>query len=148
MCGGAFEVSQMSSVIKKNQKPHRFTTSDLCLNLYDHTSNVLANPKFDKCRALADRADYRASMIYHCCRSANEDYDNRIKEEAEERLRLQAEALKMCRWLKTDIRLLQRKLHLRAKKCIYWNGLVNIAMESIKAWHISEKRNYIENFGS
>ena len=137
----------MSSVRKKDQIPHRFTTLDLCLDLYSHTSTVIANQKFEKCKALTERIDNEASMIYHCCRSANEDYDNRDKEEAEIRIRLQAEAIEHCKWLKTDIRLAQKRLKLRASKCTYWNGLVNKAMDSIKAWHNSEKRNYKEIHG-
>lgn len=137
----------MSSVRKKDQSPHRFTTLDLILDCYEHTTVVIANPKFDTCKSLKERIDNEASMIYHCCRAANEDYDNRKQDEAMIRIKLQKEALEHCRWLKTDIRLVQKKLHLRARKCIFWTGLVNTAMESIKAWHISELRNYKEKYG-
>lgn len=137
----------MSGVRKKDQSEHRFTTLDLCLNVYDHTSTVIANPKFSACKSLVERIDTEASLIYHCVRCANEDNDNRKKEEAEIRLKLQTEAIEHCLWLKTDIRLIQRKMHLRARKCIYWNKLVNKAMESIKSWHETEKRNYKEKFG-
>lgn len=137
----------MSSVRKKDQSPHRFSTLDVILKLYEHTSTVIANPKFEKCKTLTERIDNEAAMIYHCCRSANEDYDNRKKDEAVIRIRLQDEAIEHCKWLKTDIRLAEKRLHLRAKKAIYWNGLVNDAMESIKAWHVSEMRNYKEKYG-
>lgn len=139
----------MSSVRKKDQAPHRFTTLDLILDCYNHTTTLISNEKvFDRTyKNLIDRIDAEASMIYHCCRTANEDYDNRKQDEAEVRLKLQAEAIENCMWLKTDIRLAQRKFHLRAKKVIYWNSLVNKAMESIKAWHTSEKRNYKEKYG-
>lgn len=137
----------MSSVRKKDQSEHRFTVLDKILDLYEHTSIVVANPKFDKCHALADRLDYEASMIYHLCRVANEDLDNRVQEEAAERLRLQKEALKHCLWLKTDIRLVQKKLHLRASKAIYWTELVNNAISYIKAWNNAEKKQYQEIYG-
>lgn len=137
----------MSSVIKKNQSPHRFTTLDLILDCYEHTTNVIANPKFDQCRMLKERIDYEASMIYHCCRTANEDYDNRKEDEAKIRIKLQKDAIEHCLWLKTDIRLAQRKLHLRASKVTFWNSKVNIALESIKAWNISEVRSFKEKHG-
>ena len=35
----------MSSVRKKDQSEHRFTVLDKCLDLYDHTTAVTANPK-------------------------------------------------------------------------------------------------------
>lgn len=137
----------MSSVRKKDQSPHRFTTLDLILDCYEHTTTVIANPKFNTCPSLRDRIDNEASMIYHCCRVANEDYDNRKEDEAKIRIELQKEAIEHCLWLKTDIRLVQKKLHLRARKCIYWTGLVNKAMESIKAWRVSEIRSYKEHHG-
>ena len=139
----------MSSVRKKDQKPHRLTTLDLILDAYNHTTLLISNPKiFDpRFQSLIDRIDMEASMIYHLCRTANEDYDNRKQDEALIRLRLQEEAIEKCMWLKTDIRLAQRRFHLRAKKVAYWNGLVNAALDSIKAWHSAEKRRYKETFG-
>ena len=49
-------------------------------------------------------------------------------------------------WLKTYIRLVQKKLHLRAKKVIYWNKVVNKSMDAIKKWIVSEKKNRKELF--
>ena len=111
----------MSGVRKKDQSEHRFTTLDAILKMYDHTTNVIANEKlFDpKFKKLTDEIDYYAKEIYHKCRVANEELDNRIKEEAEQRLTLEEDAMSACKWLKTDIRLAQRKFHLRAKKTIY-----------------------------
>jgi len=139
----------MSGVRKKDQTPHRLTVLDKCLDLYDHTTTLTANEKvFDRTyKSLIDRIDYEASMIYHCCRAANEDNDNRVKDEAEIRIDLQQEALKHCAWLKTCIRLAQRKFHLRAKKVVFWNDLVKDAAEYIKNWNVSEIRNYKEKFG-
>lgn len=139
----------MSSVRKKDQSPHKFTVLDAALNVYDHTTTVISNPNIfkPKYQFLIDRLDNYASMIYHCCRSANEDYDNRIKEEAEVRIELQSEAIKYCMKLKTDIRLAQRKYHLRTSKVSYWNKITNLAMESIKSWRTSEIRTYKENYG-
>ena len=139
----------MSSVRKKDQNEHRFTVTDLALDLYDHTTTVTANPKlFDSSiDELTNRINYEASMIYHCCRSANEDYDNRIEAQARTRLELQAQAMEHCRWLKTDIRLAQRKKHLRVKKIIAWNKYVNNALDAIKAWNTSEKKRYRETYG-
>lgn len=139
----------MSSVRKKDQTPHRFTVLDLVLDVYDHTTTLLANEKvFDpKYQTLINRIDNAASMAYHCCRAANEDYDNRDKNEAKIRLRLEAEAIEHCQWLKTDIRLAQRKFKLRAKKVNYWNEKVNMALAAIKSWHATEKRTYKKTHG-
>lgn len=139
----------MSSVRKKNQTPHRLTTLDLILDLYNHTTTLLANDKiFDRTyKSLIDRIDNEVTMIYHLCRTANEDFDNRKKEDAEVRIYLQQQAIENCLWLKTDIRLCARKFHLRAKKVAYWTKLVNAAMDSIKKWNIAEKQKYKDNFG-
>lgn len=83
----------MSSVRKKDQSPHRFTVTDLALDLYNHTTNVTANQKLFGNDELTDRINNEVSMIYHCCRSANEDYDNRKEDEARTRLELEAEAM-------------------------------------------------------
>ena len=139
----------MSSVRKKDQTSHRFTLLDIVLKLYDHTTTLIANEKvFDRTyKDLISRIDYEASMIYHCCRTANLEYDNRIEEEARIRLKLQEEAIDHCMWLKTDIMLAQRKFHLRARKACYWNSLANDALEVVKGWHNTEKRHYKESFG-
>ena len=139
----------MSGVRKKDQSPHRFTTLDLILKMYDHTTTVIANEKiFDpKYRKLIDDIDDNARQIYHLCRVANEELDNRVKEEAKHRIILQEEAIEKCKWLRTDIFLAQRKFHLRARKVVYWDKLVKDAMSSIKAWNVSEKRLYKENHG-
>lgn len=63
------------------------------------------------------------------------------------RISLENEAIKRCMWLKTYIRLAQKKLHLRARKVIYWNKVVNTAMDAIKRWLASEKKNRKELFG-
>jgi hypothetical protein len=44
-------------------------------------------------------------------------------------------------WLKTNLRLAQKLLHIRAKKIIFWNGLVNNAMAAIKKWKAAEIKN-------
>lgn len=129
------------SVRKNQQSPNRFTVLNAALMVYSHTALVVSNPKFEKCKRLAERIEDRAAMIYHCCRSANEDYDNRIAEEAEIRLKLEEEAVEHCKWLKTDIRLAQKRLHLRASKCIFWNNIVNDTMKLIKAWIKTEREN-------
>ncbi|MBP3802317.1 MAG: hypothetical protein J6I76_00240 [Oribacterium sp.] len=137
----------MSGVRKKDQAEHRFTTLDIVLDMYDHTTTVTANPKFDRCPRIKNRIDDEAALIYHYCRSANEDYDNRDEDESLMRINLETEAIKRCMWLKTYIRLAQKKLHLRAKKVIYWNKVVNAAMDAIKRWLASEKKNRKELFG-
>lgn len=110
----------MSSVRKKDQSPHRFTTLDLILKMYDHTIAVISNEKlFDpKYNSLIDSIDNHARQIYHLCRVANEELDNRKKDEAEQRIMLQEKAIDSCKWLRTDIMLAQRKFHLRAKKTV------------------------------
>jgi hypothetical protein len=133
----------MSSVRKKDQSEHRFTTLDIILDMYDHTATVIANPKFDKCPIVRDRIENEAAMIYHLCRTANEDHDNRSAIEARIRLKLEYEAIEKCYALKTNIRLAQKLLHLRAKKVIYWVGLVNKALNAIKNWRAAEYRNYV-----
>lgn len=139
----------MSNVAKKQRNKHRFTTLDVLLDMYEHTTNVTANPNiFDKkFRGLVDKIDNEAMMIYHLCRSANEDYDNRIKDEAEIRIEMQREALKRCKWLKSYIGLAKKRFHLRARKVIFWNGKVNDAMEAIKVWNQAEIRDYRNNHG-
>ena len=136
--------------VRKNQRSEsRFSTLDIILDLYNHTTTLTANEKiFDRTyTSLIDRINDEAAMIYHLCRVANEDLDNRIEEEAQERLRLQAEAVGVCLRLKTDIRLAQRRFKLRAKKVVFWNDLVNKALASIKAWNAAEKRTYKNVFG-
>lgn len=139
----------MSNVRSKQRSDHRFTVSDVVLDLYEHTTTVTSNPNIFTARfqSLTDKIDNEAAMIYHLCRSANEDYDNRIKEEAEMRIAMQREALKRCMWLKTYIGLAKKRFHLRAGKVIFWNKKVNAAMEKIKAWNQAEIRNYNQIHG-
>ena len=139
----------MSGVRKKDQSPHRFTTLDVILDMYDHTTAVISNEKlFDpKFRRLTDEIDFYAKQIYHNCRVANEELDNRNEDEARMRIELQREAMEACKWLKTDIMLAQRKFHLRAKKVTYWTGLVDKARDSISNWNAAEKRSYKQNHG-
>lgn len=90
----------MSSVRKKNRSENRFTVLDLCLDVYEHTTTVTANRKLDRTYAsILDKINESAPLAYHCARAANEDYDNRDREEAKIRLGLQEEALEHCRWL-------------------------------------------------
>ena len=93
----------MSSVRKRNQTPHKFTTLDIILDMYDYTSQIISNDKvFDRTyKSLIDRIDNEASMIYHLCRTANEDYDNRNEEEVQIRLKLEEEAI--------DVRIIMEK---------------------------------------
>lgn len=137
----------MSGVRKKDQSEHRFTTLDIVLDMYDHTTTVTANPKFDDHPEIRNRINDEAALIYHYCRSANEDYDNRDIDESLMRINLENEAVRRCMWLKTYIRLAQKKLHLRAKKVIFWNRVVNTAMDAIKRWIASEKKSRREKFG-
>lgn len=67
----------MSTVRKKDQSTHRFTTLDLILKMYDHTTTVIANEKLfgPKFSSLTDEIDYYAKCIYHKCRVANEELD-------------------------------------------------------------------------
>lgn len=118
--------------------------------MYDHTTSVIANEKiFDRTfSSLIDEIDFYARNIYHLCRVANEELDNRVEEQAEMRIELETKAIEQCDWLKTDIMLAQRKFHLRAKKVIYWKSLVDDAKKSIVNWRSAEKRNYKENFGA
>ncbi len=123
---------------------------DAVLDMYEHTIKVTDNPKIftEQYKELTESIRSEARLIYHYCRTANEDLDNRIEEEALERLRLQREALKKCSDLKTDIMLAKKVFHLRAKKQIAWTGYVNAVIPLIKSWHNSEKKSYNENHGS
>lgn len=67
----------MSGVRKKDQSEHRFTILDIILDMYEHTTTVTANPKFDTVISIKQQIELEAATIYHLCRSANEDYDNR-----------------------------------------------------------------------
>ncbi len=139
----------MSSVRKKERSDHRLTVLDKALDLYEHTTTVIANPKIFKetHSSLINRIDHEATMIYHCCRVANDDLDARKKEDAEKRIKLEEEALEHCSWLKTYVMMSKRVFHLRAGKVIYWNKLIKIAAEYITNWLNSEKKRYKENFG-
>lgn len=139
----------MSSVRKKDQSPHRFTLADTILDMYDHTMTVTANPKkFNpEFAQITDRITFEAGMIYHLCRVANEELDNRKKDEAEQRIELQREAIDHCKWLKTFIMLAKKKFHLSAKSVGYWNGLVNKSMDGIKNWNTTEIRDYKDKYG-
>ena len=139
----------MSSVRKKDQSTNRFTTLDIILEMWLHTNNLLNNPKkFDRTYSkLIDTISYEARLIYHLCRVANEDLDNRIKDEAIERLRLQKQALQACKDLKTDIMLAKVQFHLRTKSVTYWTKLVNNAMKAIQNWHATERKLCRENHG-
>ena len=139
----------MSNVRTKDRSPHRFETSDKALALYDHTTNLVANARvFDRTyKTLIDDIEYQVTMIYHLCRVAHEDLNHKIKDEAEERIRLQAQAINHCKWLKTDIKLAQRKFKFRAKKAVYWTKLVNETCDLIKKWNDSEIRAAKNNHG-
>jgi hypothetical protein len=139
----------MSGVRQKDRSKNRFTTLDKILDVYDHTTTVTANPNvFDRTYSgLINRINSEAAMIYHYCRVANEDLDNRIQSEAKQRLELQEKAIDRCLWLKTDIRLAQRTFHLRARRVVYWNNLVNVALDAIKSWNSAEKRAYKDKYG-
>lgn len=63
------------------------------------------------------------------------------------RIRLEDAAVEQCKWLKTDIRLAKKKLHLRAKKVIFWSEMINEVMVAIKAWRKTEAQRYKENHG-
>ena len=80
----------MSNVHKKERSQHRLTVLDKALDVYDHTTNLLANEKVFKrtYAGLIDRIDNEATMIYHCCRVANEELDTRIADEARMRILL------------------------------------------------------------
>lgn len=147
MPGG--EDKTMSNVNKKDRSKNRFTVLDAALDLYDHTTTLIANKKvFDRTyKGLIDSLDNEAALIYHLCRSANEDLDARVQDEAIMRIQMQEEALNHCKWLKTYILLAQRKFHLRAKKTIYWNSMVKRTRDLIKAWNDAEKRNYKDKYG-
>lgn len=122
---------------------------DAILDMYDHTIQVTSNPKIflPEYEWLTSQIKAEARMIYHCCRVANEDLDNRIAEDAAERLRLEEQALQTCYDLKTDIRLAKKIFHLRARKAIAWTEYVNKAIKLIKVWHCSEEKCYKENHG-
>ena len=123
---------------------------DALLDMFDHTIKVTDNPKIftEQYKTLTDQIRGEARLIYHYCRTANEDLDNRIEEEALERLRLEREALKLCSDLKTDIMLAKKIYHLKASKAIAWTRYVDKAIPLIRSWHNSEKIKYREHFGS
>lgn len=139
----------MSNVRKKDQSPHRFTVLDIILDMWNHTATLLANPnKFDRTYSkIIDDIAKEARMVYHLCRVANEELDNRDKEEARKRLELQEEALRVCVDLKTDIMLAKKKFRLRTRSVTHWNNLVNNAMKAIKNWNTTEKKLYKQNHG-
>lgn len=139
----------MSNVRKKDRKTHRFTTLDKAADVYNHTLLILENEKIfgTKYQRLQERLVNSAAMIYHCCRTANDDCDANTKDGAMERLKLQAAAIGHCKWTKTYIKLSKRAFHLRASKVTYWNDLVNEAMKYIKAWNQAETKRFKDIYG-
>ena len=139
----------MSNVRKRERSTHRLTVLDRALDLYEHTTNLLANEKYNKpnMRVLTIKIDNAATIIYHNCRSANEDLDAGKPDEARMRLELQVEALRQCKWLKTYIMMAKRKLHLRWNSVYYWKSLADNAKDIIEAWHKSEIKSFRKNHG-
>ena len=138
----------MSGVRKKDQKPNKWTTLDAILDMVEHTMDVTNNTKLFTDEGLTMQIRHEARLIYHYCRTANEELDNRKQDEALERIRLQDKALKVCSDLKTDIMIAKRVFHLRASKQIAWTGYVNNVIPLIKSWNQSEKKRYKDVFGS
>ena len=137
----------MSSVRKNERSSHKFTVLDACLDLYEHTTTITAGKKFENHRWIADKMNRETMTVYHYCRSANEDYDAREANEAKIRLELEDKAIELCMWLKTDIMLAKKLIHLRVKQVIFWTEMTNKTLALIKAWRKSEQERYKENNG-
>ncbi len=135
-------------VREKDRTKSRFELSDKALDLATYTSDILANDKvFDpKYKTVIDRIAAQATMIYHCIRVAN-DIKVTSKEhakKAEERIRLQRDALSRIEPLKTDIMIAHRLFHLKAKRIRYWNKQVDDIGEMLKGWISSDLKKYKE----
>ena len=135
-------------VREKDRSKSRFELSDKALNLAVYTSDILANEKiFDrKYQTVIDRIAAEATMIYHCIRVANDikvlSKENTRK--AEERTRLQREALSNIEPLKTDILIAHKLFHLKAKRIRHWNNQVDEIGEMLKGWISSDMKKYKE----
>lgn len=116
------------------------------LKLLKHTAIVVSNeniflPKFDK--VVTSDILYDAKNIYLNVIKANRIH---VKEKgdgtAEQRLKLQREALRLCKDLIDNITIAKAIMHLSTRKCGYWVHLVNCAYDAIEKWHSSDVNRY------
>lgn len=132
----------------KQRTESRFALADKSLDLATYTINILANEKiFDpKYRSVIDRIAAEATLIYHSIRVAN-DIAVRGKgdaRKAEERTRLQYEALNAIEPLKSDILIAHKLFHLSLKRVRHWNRQVDDIKDMLQGWISSDKKRYTE----
>ena len=137
------------SVRRNEQTTSSFNTLDAVLKLVTYTCNILSNEKvfIPKYQSFIDKISSETMMVYHKCRVANKT-DMRTKDEliykerAEQRLKLEREALSLCEDIHTDIMISQKLFHLKASKVRYWTKLTVEAQNLIEAWYKSETKRY------
>lgn len=136
-------------MVRNNQRTtSTFTLCDKALDLAVYTTNILANDKvFDpKFSRVIDRIEAEATLIYNYIRVAN-DIAVRSTEDgrkAEERLRLQYEALNNIEPLKSDIMIAHKLFHLSGKRVRFWTNQVNEVKDLLNGWIKSDKKRYKE----
>lgn len=137
------------SVRKNEQTPSSFAVLDTILTLVTYVCSILTNEKIfiPRYQKLIDKMLEESCMIYHKCRVANK-INMRIKDEiiyrenAQQRLRLERESLRLCEELMTDIMISQKVFHLKASKVRHWTKLTMDSQNAIEAWYKSEVRRY------
>lgn len=133
-------------MVRKNEREQsRFETADIALSLATHTYNITSNQKiFNPIHyRIISRLTSEATLIYQKVRVANEIKVN-SEEDAKERLKLQKEALEICKALTSDIMISKGLFHLRMRRVIFWNSYIVRLEAMIKAWMESDKKTYKE----
>ena len=132
----------------KDRKESRFALADKALDLATYTIDILSNEKiFDpKYKSVIDRIAAEATLIYHSIRVANDIAVRSVNDgrKAEERTRLQHEALASIEPLKSDIMIAHKLFHLTLKRVRYWNQQVDSIKDMLQGWIGSDIKRYKE----
>ena len=106
------------------------------------TSNAkIFKPEFQ--RSLTDRITEAAIEIFTLVWSAN-NVLVRDREDAQTRLRLQAEAAVQCNVLLPLIEIAWKVFHLSSKRVRYWSGMVIETRNMVRAWREADAKRYRE----
>ena len=132
----------------KDRKESRFALADKALDLATYTIDILSNEKiFDpKYKSVIDRIAAEATIIYHSIRVANDIAVRSTNDarKAEERTRLQYEALAAVEPLKSNIMIAHKLFHLTLKRVRYWNQQVDSIKDMLQGWISSDLKRYKE----
>lgn len=135
-------------VNSKDRKESRFALADKALDLATYTIDIVSNEKiFDpKYKSVIDRIAAEATLIYHSIRVANDIAVRSVNDgrKAQERTRLQYEALAAIEPLKSDILIAHKLFHLTLKRVRYWNRQVDDIKDMLQGWISSDIKRYKE----